>query len=84
MTEGAVRHNDPHEAARWGLRLLLRLYVMLQVTHASSATPTSRCVPSLTSPGLGLRWNPGERVQSYPHPLWMFALSAVYFVTREA
>lgn len=34
--------------------------------------------------GFGLRWNTGERVQGYTHPLWMFALSAVYYVTREA
>ena len=34
--------------------------------------------------GYGLRWNPAERVQSYTHPLWMFVLSAAYFVTREA
>lgn len=33
--------------------------------------------------GRGLTWNPGERVQAYSHPLWMLALSAVYFVTRE-
>jgi arabinofuranosyltransferase len=34
--------------------------------------------------GFGLRWNTDERVQGYTHPLWMFVLSAVYYVTREA
>jgi arabinofuranosyltransferase len=34
--------------------------------------------------GYGLRWNIDERVQTYTHPLWMFALSAGYFLTREA
>lgn len=34
--------------------------------------------------GYGLRWNTDERVQGYTHPLWMFALSALYFVTRES
>lgn len=34
--------------------------------------------------GFGLRWNTDERVQGYTHPLWMFLLSAVYYVTREA
>jgi arabinofuranosyltransferase len=33
--------------------------------------------------GLGLRWNPAERVQTYTHPLWMFLLSLVFFFTRE-
>lgn len=33
--------------------------------------------------GLGLTWNPDERVQAYTHPLWMFVLSVFYFVTRE-
>jgi len=33
--------------------------------------------------GLGLTWNPVERVQVYTHPLWMFLLSGVYLFTRE-
>jgi len=33
--------------------------------------------------GRGLVYNPGERVQSYTHPLWMFLLSLFYLVTRE-
>ncbi len=33
--------------------------------------------------GYGLRWNIGERVQTYTHPLWMFLLSSVYYFTRE-
>jgi arabinofuranosyltransferase len=33
--------------------------------------------------GYGLTWNPGERVQAYTHPLWMFLVSAVYFFSRE-
>jgi arabinofuranosyltransferase len=33
--------------------------------------------------GHGLTWNPGERVQAYTHPLWMFLVSAVYLLTRE-
>jgi len=33
--------------------------------------------------GYGLTWNPGERVQVYTNPLWMFLMSAVYFLTRE-
>ncbi|MET0286241.1 MAG: hypothetical protein ABW352_17310 [Polyangiales bacterium] len=62
------------------------MFVVLQITHAwvvDDAYITLRTVDNFVN-GLGLRWNPGERVQSYTHPLWMFALSAVYFVTREA
>jgi arabinofuranosyltransferase len=33
--------------------------------------------------GYGLVFNPGERVQAYTHPLWMFVISAAYVVTRE-
>lgn len=33
--------------------------------------------------GRGLVWNPGERVQAYTHPLWMFVVSAFFAVTRE-
>ncbi len=33
--------------------------------------------------GRGLRWNPDDRVQTFTHPLWVLALSAVYFFTRE-
>jgi arabinofuranosyltransferase len=33
--------------------------------------------------GYGMRWNPGERVETFTHPLWMLWLSAVYFVTQR-
>jgi len=33
--------------------------------------------------GLGLRWNPLERVQVYTHPLWLLCVSAVTFATRD-
>ncbi|HEX6851365.1 MAG TPA: hypothetical protein VF139_08135 [Candidatus Polarisedimenticolaceae bacterium] len=33
--------------------------------------------------GLGLTWNPGERVQVFTHPLWMFVMTGVHAVTRE-
>lgn len=34
--------------------------------------------------GYGLTWNVAERVQSYTHPLWMFALTLIYLPTRDA
>lgn len=33
--------------------------------------------------GYGLRWNIVERVQTYTHPLWLFALTGVYALTGE-
>jgi arabinofuranosyltransferase len=33
--------------------------------------------------GYGLVFNPGERVQAYSHPLWMFVIAAAHAVTRE-
>jgi len=43
---------------------------------------TFRTVDNFVS-GLGLTWNPAERVQAYTHPLWMFLLAAFYFITGE-
>lgn len=34
--------------------------------------------------GLGLRWNPDERVQTYTHPLWMFVLLLARIGSGEA
>jgi arabinofuranosyltransferase len=33
--------------------------------------------------GYGLTWNTAERVQAYTNPLWLFLLSACYFLTGE-
>lgn len=74
------------ELARWALVTLVALYVLLQFTHAwvvDDAYITLRTVDNFVR-GLGLRWNPSERVQSYTHPLWMFLLSAAYAITRES
>lgn len=34
--------------------------------------------------GYGLTWNPGTRVQTYTHPLWMMFLTILYFITHHA
>lgn len=68
------------------MALLLALYCVLQITHAwilDDAYITLRTVDNFVH-GLGLRWNPSERVQAYTHPLWMLVLSAGYAITREA
>jgi len=43
---------------------------------------TFRTVENFTS-GDGLRWNVAERVQSYTHPLWMFAVAGLHLVSGE-
>jgi len=76
---------DAHPA-RWAVALLFALYCTLQITHAwvvDDAYITLRTVDNFVH-GLGLRWNPAERVQAYTHPLWLFVLSAGYAITRES
>lgn len=48
---------------------------------AEDAFITFRVVDNALS-GLGLVWNPGERVQVYTHPLWMALLLAGRAITR--
>lgn len=49
---------------------------------AEDAFITFRTVDNWVS-GYGLRWNVGERVQAYTHPLWMLAISPFYALTGE-
>ncbi|MEZ4383777.1 MAG: hypothetical protein R3A79_20765 [Nannocystaceae bacterium] len=68
------------------LSLLVGVFVLVVVRTAwmsDDAYITLRTVDNFVS-GYGLTWNTFERVQAYTHPLWMFVLSAFYFVTREA
>lgn len=65
--------------------LLLLLFTTLVMRHAwmmDDAYITLRSVDNLFA-GHGPVWNPGERVQSYTHPLWMMICCAIYAVTRE-
>lgn len=63
--------------------LVLFLVVLLRTAWVSDdAFITLRTVDNFVE-GHGLRWNTGERVQSYTHPLWMFLLSMVYGVLRH-
>lgn len=65
--------------------LLLLLFAILVLRHAwlmDDAYITLRTVENVFA-GLGPVWNPGERVQSYTHPLWMLICCAVRAVTHE-
>lgn len=73
-------------SARWLISapLFAYLFLMLRTGWLSEdAFVTLRVVDNWAN-GFGLRWNVEERIQVFTHPLWVFALSAVYFVTREA
>lgn len=68
-----------------GIILLLVLLVVVLYRNAwlgDDAFITFRVIDNFIN-GYGLNWNPGERVQVYTHPLWLFLLSGVYFFTRE-
>ena len=72
---------------RWliaaGPALVFAVILIRTAWMSDDAYITLRTVDNFVH-GYGLTWNVAERVQSYTHPLWMFLLSAVYFVTREA
>jgi arabinofuranosyltransferase len=62
------------------LALLLSFYALVVLRTAwlcDDAYITYRTVDNFVG-GLGLRWNPAERVQAYTHPLWMFVVAAGY------
>lgn len=65
--------------------ILLVIFVVLLLRTAwvsDDAFITLRTVDNFVE-GRGLRWNPGERVQAYTHPLWMALLSAFYAFIRH-
>jgi arabinofuranosyltransferase len=71
--------------AKWlvaGAAAVLLGLVVRSAWVTEDAYITLRTVDNLVN-GFGLRWNVAERVQGYTHPLWMIALSVLYFFTRE-
>ncbi|MBL8755059.1 MAG: hypothetical protein JNK15_17275 [Planctomycetes bacterium] len=72
--------------ARWlCTALLLLVFAAVAVRCAwlgDDAYITLRSVENWVA-GNGLRWNPGDRVQTYTHPLWMLLLSAGRALTGE-
>jgi arabinofuranosyltransferase len=81
-----ISTGTPDRAAVHGLLAALCLaFVVLLLRTAwmnDDAFITLRTVDNFVN-GLGLRWNPVERVQSYTHPLWMLLLAGAYAVTKE-
>jgi arabinofuranosyltransferase len=63
----------------------LGLYIYIYLVKAwmfDDAYITFRTVENLIN-GYGLTWNPGERVQTFTHPLWMLLITFFYFFTTE-
>jgi len=76
---------EPASGARLATAALLVLFSYIFLANAwlgDDAYITFRVVWNFVN-GYGLTFNPDERVQAYTHPLWMFALSAAHFLTRE-
>ena len=66
-----------------GVLWLLCMWIILRNAWlAEDAFITYRVVDNFVH-GLGLRWNPLERVQVFTHPLWMLSLIPVYAVSRD-
>lgn len=87
MTDSAENLGPAPRRGEMALPMLLALTVFGVILvrtawHCDDAYITFRTVDNFVN-GYGLRWNTFERVQGYTHPLWMFLMSAVYFVTRE-
>ncbi len=62
---------------------LLLFYLMMIARNAwisDDAMITFRVIENLLA-GYGLGYNPFVRVQAFTHPLWMFSISALYFIT---
>jgi arabinofuranosyltransferase len=67
------------------LLLLVVVFSFVVIKNAwvgDDAYITFRTVENFLS-GHGLTFNPIERVQTYTHPLWMFLISGVYFLTNR-
>jgi arabinofuranosyltransferase len=64
------------------IALIVGVVMLRNAWIVDDAYITFRTVDNFVN-GYGLTWNPGERVQSYTHPLWMFTVTLVYLFTHE-
>lgn len=62
--------------------IIFTCILFLNAWVVDDAYITFRTVDNFTS-GLGLTWNPQERVQVFTHPLWMFLVSFFYLISSE-
>ncbi|CUS02406.2 conserved membrane protein of unknown function [Candidatus Promineifilum breve] len=66
----------------WLAVALLAVVILLMAWLSDDAYITLRVVDNAVN-GLGLTWNPAERVQAYTHPLWLFSLIGGRLLTGE-
>lgn len=66
----------------WGLLTATFLALVASAWMHEDAYITFRVVDNFLD-GRGLVWNPGERVQAYTHPLWLFVVSSLVALTGE-
>lgn len=79
----SVSARSATEQAATFLALVALMYALLVCAwQCDDAYITFRSVRNFWS-GLGLTWNPDERVQAYTHPLWMLLSLIAYGVTHE-
>jgi arabinofuranosyltransferase len=66
------------------LLLLMFFIILLRVAWlGDDSYITMRSVDNWVN-GYGLTWNPGERVQTFTHPLWLLLISGIYAVLGNA
>ncbi|MET0390493.1 MAG: hypothetical protein ABW321_31265 [Polyangiales bacterium] len=71
-----------HHVALVGALLAYAWLVFRTAWLSDDAFISLRTVSNLLQ-GHGLRWNIDERVQTFTHPLWLFALTGAHAVTQE-
>jgi arabinofuranosyltransferase len=85
LLRGEFMERIQHDGHRILVALFISVFLIVLLRTAwmsDDAYITLRTVDNFVH-GYGLTWNIAERVQAYTHPLWMFMLSGIYFVTRE-
>ncbi len=73
-----LRANNPHRLLQAAFALTMAFF-LYNAWVADDAFITFRVVKNAVL-GFGLRWNVGERVQVYTHPLWMLAHIPLYWL----
>jgi len=66
----------------WLIFALVSLVLIRTAWQSDDAYITYRCIDNALH-GHGLTFNPGERVQAFTHPLWMFVQLICVFLTGE-
>ncbi len=85
MESRVVLEGQRDDLLRWVTALVVVFGVAIVLRNAwvcDDAFITFRTSANLVH-GDGLTWNPGERVQAYTNPLWMFAMALAYALTGE-